>query len=117
MNDVEYRKFAVETMIGVAKLLITLSSVFLVLSVTLLKELSKSPADPIQHFWLMVLCWIACIVSIACGVLSLGAIATLTHDHKKFDVDDQMTKWFLRGQQVLFVFAFVLFVIYGIVNK
>jgi phosphatidylglycerophosphatase A len=117
MSNVNYRKFAVETMIDAAKLLITLASGFLVLSVTLLKHLSSTPSDPIHHFWLMILCWIALIVSIACGVLSLGAVATSAHDHEKFDVDELMTKWLLRGQQVLFVCAFVFFVIYAVVNK
>ena len=70
MNQEEYRKFSVDTMVEVAKLLITLSSGFLVLSVTLLKHLSSTPADPIKHFWLMIVCWISLVFSIACGVLS-----------------------------------------------
>ena len=117
MAENDFKQFAVETMIEVSRLLITLASGFLVLSVTLLKNLSSTPSDPIQHFWLMIICWSALIISIACGALSLGSIATSAHDEKKFDVDKPSTRWFLRGQQVLFVLSFIFFVIYAWINK
>jgi hypothetical protein len=117
MDETDYRKFAVETMMDVAKLLITLASGFLVLSVSLLHYLSGGPSDPIRYFWLMLLCWFTLIVSIGCGILSLGAVATSAHDQQKFDVDETTTKWLLRGQQVCFVISFIFFVGYALVNK
>lgn len=116
MSETNHKKFAVDTMIGVAKLLVTLASGFIVLSVTLLGQLSGE-ADPICHFWLIVVCWFTLIVSIGCGILSLGSIATSAHDHQKFDVDEPMTKWLLRVQQISFVLSFIFFVIYAWVNK
>ena len=116
MSETNHKKFAVDTMIGVAKLLVTLASGFIVLSVTLLGQLSGE-TDPISHFWIIVVCWFTLIVSIGCGILSLGSIATSAHDHSKFDVDDRMTKWLLRVQQLSFVLSFILFVIYAWVNK
>jgi hypothetical protein len=113
----ELSKFAVTTMIEVDKLLITLTSGFLVLSATIMNNLS-GPEDPIKDFWIIVLCWISSIISILSGIIALGAIATTAHNNKAYDVDEFWTTWFLRFQQSFFDYClFYLFVLQQEINK
>lgn len=117
MEKIEIQKFASETMIDIAKLLITLASGFFVLSAVLIKTFTDGPEDPVQSFCLLVLTWVLLIGSIAGGILALGGIATSANDQGKFDVDASVTKWMLRLQQILFVLAFISLAIFAAQNK
>ena len=107
MSEENYQKFATQTMIEVAKLLITLASGFFVLSTTLINIISNDVNDPVKAFWTIIVAWACLIVSIGSGILALGGIATSAHDDNKFDVDTPVTCWTLRAQQVFFVVAFL----------
>jgi hypothetical protein len=117
-DNTELEKFAVETMVEVAKQLVTLSSGFIVVSVTLLKFI----VPDVEHetvtieYWPIVITWILLILSIGTGLLALGAVARTAHDDKKYDVDDSNTKLFLQMQQVFFAAAFAFFVYFSSAN-
>lgn len=117
MEEIDYKKFASQLMIDVAKLLITLASGFFVLSATLINILSDGKNDPIQAFWSLAICWICLIFSIIFGTLALGGIATAAHDKAKFDVDDSVTSIMLKLQQTLFVISFVFVAWFAFANK
>lgn len=117
MEKIDFKKFASETMIDVAKLLITLASGFFVLSAVLVKTFTDGAEDPVRSFCLLVITWILLIGSISGGILALGGIATSANDESKFDVDDSVTKWWLRLQQVFFVLAFIFLALFATQNK
>lgn len=115
-NDTDPKKFAVDTMVEVAKQLLTLASGFIVLSVSLLDLMIPDSGGTPKSFWLVILTWVALVLSILSGLLALGAVAATAHDKNTYDVDEPATTLFLRGQQVLFVAACAAFVWFAIVN-
>jgi hypothetical protein len=117
-DKTEYRKFSTTVMMEAAKLLITLASGFIVLSISFLSFVGKGSTTPapLQFFWLMILSWTAALLSIGFGILSLGGIATTAHDKFNYDVDDPTTRLMLKAQQISFVVGFILFCIFAAVN-
>jgi hypothetical protein len=107
MSEENYQKFATQTMIEVAKLLITLASAFFAFSATLVSVLSNKGSVPIKTFWAILAAWVCLVASIGGGILALGGIATSAHNDRKFDVDAGVTCWSLRPQQILFMLAFI----------
>jgi len=113
-DKVELKKFSTNVMIEVAKLLVTLGSGFIVLSISFLGFVNRSPpSGNTQYFWLILVAWVCAIFSIIFGILSLGSIATTTNDKLIFDVDDRATSLFLKAQQIFFVFAFIFFCLFA----
>ena len=116
-DKIEYRKFSTTVMMEAAKLLITLASGSIVLSISFLSFVGKgTPSPPLKVFWLMILSWVASILSISFGILALGGIATAAHDKLEYNVDDPTTKLLLKIQQDSFVVGFILFCAFAAVN-
>ena len=111
------KKFAVETMKEVAKLLITLASGFLVITVSYLQFIvNANPNTVIKYFSLIVVTWGILAFCIMSGIFALGAIATTTHDSNSYNLDEWWTKYSLRAQQVCFVVSFICFIVFGCKN-
>lgn len=110
------KKYAVDTMVEVAKQLITLASGFIVLSVSLLDVMVPDSSSGPKCFFLMMGAWVLLLFSILSGLLALGAVASTAQEKQLYNVDDPTTRSCLCAQQVLFVLAFVLFVIFAGLN-
>ncbi len=111
------KKFAVETMKEVAKLLITLASGFLIITVSFLQFIvDANPKTSIEYFWLIVVTWALLVLSIMSGIIALGAIASTAHDNCSYNVDENWTKYSLMAQQIFFVLSSVSFVVFGTLN-
>ena len=114
----EHKKFAANVAIDIAKLQVTLSSGFIVVTASVIGTFVDKTllGYGLEIFWVAAVSWTLSIFSIASGILALGAIATTAHDDSGYDVDAIMTKWTMRVQQVTFVLAFVFFAVFSAVN-
>lgn len=117
-NLKEYRKFAAETLIDIAKLLITLSSGFLAFTATLLSNFqgSSSAGSNVSNFGLLATSWTVIVVSIISGVLGIGSIATTAQENGIYNIDINNTNKYLAVQQVFFVLSFILFALFAARN-
>lgn len=115
MNDPNsFKKFGTETAVEIVKQLITLSSGFIVVTVTVVAAVIK--AEELEVIAIAIFSWIFSIVSISSGILALGDIVTTTQDKNKFDVDEKYTRLFMQIQQVFFIFSFIFFIIFSCFN-
>lgn len=111
------KKYAADIMAEVAKQLLTLASGFIVVSVALLDVMKPATGQTFAHFWLILLTWAFLVLSLLSGLFALGGIAATAHDKGTFDVDEPVTRFFQRSQQVLFVLSFVSFVLFAAANS
>lgn len=114
-NDIDLKKYAVETMVEVSKQLITLASGFIVLTVLLLDVIIPDSGG-VKSFWLMIMTWVLLLLSMLSWLFALGAVAATVQERLLYDVVGPTTTRCLQAQQVVFVMAFGLFVLFAAIN-
>ncbi len=109
----EHGKYALDTMVEMSKQLIGLSTGIIVVTISFIRFILPEVGLNSSTSFFVIAAWILLIISIFCGFFSLGAIAATTNNEKVFDIKKGHSRKFLQAQQVLFILAFVLFVVFA----
>jgi hypothetical protein len=106
MTILDRKVKAVETALELAKQLLTLSSGFIALSVTFMKDIfGNNPLSPC----LIIYSWGAFTVSILCGLVQIGALTSLLNQRTDEKINIDSTRVTGLAQWIAFFIAIVLF--------
>lgn len=110
----ETKKYAVDMMVEATKQLIAISTAFIVVTVSFIKFIVPDFTSISEcSMWLISISWSLLVLSILSGIAALGGISYSAYEDDKYDLSSNSIKYPMCFQQLLFVLAIIIFVLFA----